>query len=152
MLKKTTIYAVTLSTILLLTLFTASLTPTYAQTIKKGGTVESMQDPGVGHEAHQLAIILPPSEKTYSGILYYSATENIQLVSLKGPLDPSKKYGGPTWTPDGKTIFALTFVDPNKSAGKWSFSGNALAVHTLWQSHFLYNTQFNTTKLDQKLK
>lgn len=142
--KKTTIYAVTLSTILLLTLFATSLTPTYAQTFKKGGTTESIQDPGIGHESHQLAIILPPSEKTYSGILYYSATENVQLVSLKGPLDSAKKYGGPTWTPDGKTIFALTFVDPHKSVGKWSFSGNALAVHTMKTNPFTvqYSVQY----------
>ena len=36
--------------------------------------LESVQDPGVGHEQHQLAIILPPSDKVYSGKLMYDAS------------------------------------------------------------------------------
>ena len=95
------------------------------------GTIESIQDPGVGHETHQLAIILPPSDNVYSGILSYNASEPIQLVALHGPLDEGEESGQAIWTPDGDTIFALTFVDPKTSAGEWSFSGNALAVHTL---------------------
>ena len=35
------------------------------------------------------------------------------------------------WTPDGKTNFALTFVDPKNQMGVWEFSGNALALHTM---------------------
>jgi len=99
------------------------------------GTMESMQDPGVGHESHQLAIILAPSEKTYSGILSYSSSEPIQLVSLRGPISASEKPAM-TWTPDGETIFELTFVDPKKSMGSWAFSGNALAVHTMKTTPF----------------
>ncbi|MGH9998265.1 MAG: hypothetical protein ACRD90_00160, partial [Nitrosopumilaceae archaeon] len=37
----------------------------------KTGTITSVQDPGVGHESHQLAIILPPSSSVYKGILTY---------------------------------------------------------------------------------
>lgn len=96
----------------------------------KTGTLTSIQDPGQGHESHQLAIILPPSDKVYKGILTYSASENIQLVALHGPLAPGEDAGQAIWTPDGKTKFALTFVDPANSMGTWVFSGNALAVHT----------------------
>ena len=96
----------------------------------KTGTITSVQDPGVGHESHQLAIILPPSDKTYTGVLTYSASENIQLVALHGPLAPGEDKGQAIWTPDGKTKFALTFIDPANSAGSWIFTGNALAVHT----------------------
>ena len=96
----------------------------------KSGTLTSVQDPGVGHEGHQLAIILPPSENIYKGIVSYSASENIQLVALTGPLADGEDNGQPIWTPDGKTKFALTFVDPGNSMGTWAFSGNALAVHT----------------------
>ncbi len=47
-----------------------------------------MQDPGIGHEQHSLALILPPRDIPYSGgVISYSASENIQLVSLIGPLD-----------------------------------------------------------------
>jgi len=33
------------------------------------GTINSMIDPGIGHEEHQITIILPPSENIYKGIL-----------------------------------------------------------------------------------
>jgi len=96
----------------------------------KTGTITSVQDPGLGHESHQLAIILPPSDRTYTGVLTYSASENIQLVALHGPLAPGEDAGQKTWSLDENTKFALTFVDPKNSMGTWVFSGNALAVHT----------------------
>ncbi|RDJ32638.1 MAG: copper-binding protein [Crenarchaeota archaeon] len=110
----------------------------------KTGTMGSMQDPGVGHESHQLAIILPPSENTYSGILSYSASEPIQLVSLKGPLAEGMT-AEKTWTPDGETIFELTFVDPKNAMGSWEFSGNALAVHTLNTNEFTVSYSVSAT-------
>jgi len=94
------------------------------------GTVDTVQDPGIGHESHQLAVLLAPSSDVYSGILSYSATEDIQLVSLRGPIGADEKPAK-TWTPDGETIFELTFVDPKNAMGSWEFSGNALAVHTM---------------------
>ena len=100
------------------------------------GTMTSSQDPGVGHENHQLAVLLAPRDKPYSGHLTYDASENIQLVSLIGPVSPKHQQGQPTWTPDGKTFYALVFVDPKKSAGSWTFSGNALAVHTMNKDPF----------------
>jgi hypothetical protein len=100
------------------------------------GTLDSMLDPGIGHETHQLAIILPPSEKTYSGILTYSASEPIQLVALHGPLAEGEDTGQAIWTPDGETKFALTFVDPETNMGMWAFAGNALAVHTMNEDQF----------------
>ncbi|MFQ5497067.1 MAG: plastocyanin/azurin family copper-binding protein [Nitrosopumilus sp.] len=90
----------------------------------------SVQDPGIGHESHQLAVLLAPSDKVYSGTLLYDASENIQLVSLRGPIGADEKPAK-TWTPDGETIFELTFVDPKNAKGEWGFSGNALAVHTM---------------------
>jgi len=100
------------------------------------GTLTSMTDPGVGHESHQLAIILPPSEMTYSGLLTYSASEPIQLVALHGPLAEGEDNGQAIWTPDGETKFALTFVDSESSMGTWVFAGNALAVHTMNTDEF----------------
>ena len=46
----------------------------------------STLDPGIGHETHQIAILLAPSDKVYSGTLKYDASERIQLVTLHGPL------------------------------------------------------------------
>ncbi|KAF6244906.1 hypothetical protein [Nitrosopumilus sp. b2] len=94
------------------------------------GVLTSVQDPGQGHENHQLAIILPPSDKVYRGHLTYAASENVQLVALHGPLKKGMDKGQAIWSPDGKTKFGLTFVDKETSAGVWQFSGNAIAVHT----------------------
>ena len=94
------------------------------------GTIESIIDPGIGHEFHSLAIIIPPSEDVFSGTLSYSASEPIQLVSLEGPLALGET-ALMIWTPDGKTNFALTFVDSKNQMGVWEFSGNALALHTM---------------------
>ncbi len=96
----------------------------------------SVQDPGIGHESHQLAVLLAPSENTYSGTLLYDASENIQLVSLRGPVGADENPAK-TWTPDGETIFELTFVDPKNAKGEWAFSGNALAVHTMKTTPFV---------------
>ncbi|MFB3096260.1 MAG: hypothetical protein ACE1YX_01020, partial [Nitrosopumilaceae archaeon] len=72
------------------------------------GTIQSMLDPGIGHETHQLAIILPPTDMIYKGIVSYDASEPIQLVALHGPLAEGEDSGQPIWTPDGETKFALT--------------------------------------------
>jgi len=66
-----------------------TMTKTKAHSYKSMmGTITSEQDPGVGHDKHQLAVILPPSDKMYKGVLSYSASEPIQLVALHGPLGP----------------------------------------------------------------
>ena len=124
--------------------------PTISKPIMKGwDRVESVQDPGVGHETHQLAIILPPSDKVYSGKIQYDASEPIQLVTLHGPLGPGEDNGQPIWTPDGKTKFALTFVDQKKSRGSWDFAGNALAVHTMKTTPFTtdYKLDYEESKI-----
>ena len=46
-------------------------------------TITSSQDPGIGHQSHQLALILSPNEGTmYDGSMTYTASENVQLVVL----------------------------------------------------------------------
>ena len=109
----------------------------------------SSQDPGMGHETHQLAVLLAPSDKVYSGTLTYDASEPIQLVSLVGPLKIGEDQGQPTWTPDGKTKFALTFVDPKNSRGEWNFVGNALAVHTMKTTPFIVDYKVTYDELEE---
>ena len=94
------------------------------------GSMQSETDPGLGHEEHQLAVLLPPSSNGYAGILTYSASENVQLVALHGPLTEDQIMGQTIWTPDGETKFALTLVDQQNKMGSWMFTGNALAAHT----------------------
>lgn len=116
------------------------------------GVVESIIDPGVGHESHSLAVIIPPSEDIHTGILSYSASENIQLVSLNGPVGPDESPDL-IWTPDGSTIFELTFIDPKNKMGSWEFSGNALALHTLNTNGFTasYSVVTTTEKMEKPM-
>lgn len=96
--------------------------------------VESMQDPGVGHEAHQLAIILPPKEGvTYSGRFSYSASAPVEVVVLHD-IKPGETPAL-TYTIDGKKKWGLSLIflgGDNKPAksGSMSFAGAALALHT----------------------
>ncbi|MGI0089551.1 MAG: DUF7482 domain-containing protein [Nitrosopumilaceae archaeon] len=93
-------------------------------------TLTSMQDPGQGHESHQLAIILPPNKGTlYDGSLTYTASEPVQIVILH-EIDKDDAKGQPTWTVDGSTVFGLTLVELGTNAGSYEFTGAALALHT----------------------
>jgi len=121
--------------------FTATVTVAYVELepgvynrgTVKSGTIQSAPDPAMGHESHSLAIILPPREIPYQGgTLAYSASENVQLVALHGPLAPGQDVGQPTWSLDDGTTYALTLVDTIGTNGVWgTFSGNALALHSM---------------------
>ena len=46
-------------------------------------TITSSQDPGVGHEGHQLALVLSPNVGTlYDGSMTYTASKPVQIVVL----------------------------------------------------------------------
>ncbi len=109
------------------------------------GTMDSVQDPGMGHESHQIAVIIAPSSDVYSGILSYSASEPIQLIALRGPIGPDE-HPEKTWTVDGTNIFEMTFVDPKNAMGSWEFSGNALAVHTKNTTQFTVSYSVSAMK------
>lgn len=111
------------------------------------GTIKSETDPGMGHEQHQLAVLLPPSSNVYAGLLTYSASENVQLVALHGPLTDDEVMGQTIWTPDGKTKFALTLVDQQNKMGTWMFTGNALAVHTFSTEPFSLSYSLHYAKI-----
>jgi len=93
-------------------------------------TITSSQDPGQGHESHQLALILSPNEGTlYDGSLTYAASEPVQIVVLHEII--SAQVGGqPTWTVDGTTVYGLSLINPETTAGSFEFTGAALALHT----------------------
>ena len=113
----------------------STLTSAYGNVVSE--TLTSVQDPGVGHEGHQLAVILPPSDNVYIGKITFSASENVQYVTIHGPLGPDDDNGQPIWSPDGgETKFALTFIDNELKSGGWFFAGNALALHTMHDTPF----------------
>ena len=63
-------------------------------------TITSSQDPGQGHENHQLALILSPNEGTlYDGSMTFTASEPVQIVVLH-ELTKEESKGQPIWTVD----------------------------------------------------
>ena len=126
-----TIIAVVIATIFSIPLLTDQFVN--AKTLKKiqfTQTLTSMQDPGQGHESHQLAIILSPNKGAiYDGSITYTASEPVQIVVLH-EINKDDAKGQPTWTVDGDTVFGLTLVDLGANAGSYEFTGAALALHT----------------------
>ncbi len=92
-------------------------------------TVTSTQDPGQGHETHQLAMILSPNTGTiYDGSISYTSSQDVQPTILH-EISSKDARGQATWTVDGKNIYGLTLLDPKKS-GSFEFTGAAVALHS----------------------
>jgi len=93
-------------------------------------TITSSQDPGKGHESHQLALVLTPNVGTlYDGSLTYTASKPVQIVVLH-EIDSGESKGQPTWTVDGKTTYGLSLIDLGTSSSSFEFTGAALALHS----------------------
>ncbi len=93
-------------------------------------TITSSQDPGQGHENHQLALILSPNEGTiYDGSMTFTSSDPVQIVVLH-EISSQESKGQPTWTVDGKTIYGLSLIDLQKNSGSFEFTGAALALHS----------------------
>ena len=99
-------------------------------------TITSLQDPGQGHEGHQLAIILSPSEGTiYDGSVTFTASEPVQLVVLH-EISESDSKGQPIWTIDGEKIYALSLMEKESNSDSFEFTGAALALHSKTSKQF----------------
>ena len=93
-------------------------------------TITSSQDPGQGHENHQLSLILSPNEGTiYDGSMTFTSSEPVQVVVLH-EITSQESKGQPTWSVDGKTIYGLSLIDLQKKSGSFEFTGAALALHS----------------------
>jgi len=101
-------------------------------------TITSLQDPGQGHEGHQLAIILSPSEGTlYDGSVTFTASEPVQLFVLH-EINENDSKGQPIWTIDGEKIYALSLLERESKSDSFEFTGSALALHSK-------NSEFTST-------
>lgn len=99
-------------------------------------TITSLQDPGQGHESHQLAIILSPSEGTiYDGSVTFTASEPVQVVVLH-EISESDSKGQPIWTIDGEKIYALSLMEKESNSDSFEFTGAALALHSKTSKQF----------------
>ena len=93
-------------------------------------TVTSSQDPGIGHESHQFALILSPNEGTiYDGSVTYAASAPIELAVLH-EISKEDAKGQPTWSVDGNKIYGLSLIDQKSNSGSLEFTGAALALHS----------------------
>jgi hypothetical protein len=93
-------------------------------------TITSTQDPGIGHESHQLAMILSPNPGTiYDGSMTFTSSEPVQIVVLH-EINEIDAKGQPTWSIDGKTIYGLSLIDTQKKSDSFEFTGAALALHS----------------------
>ena len=104
------------------------------------GTVTSTQDPLPGHEAHQLAILLPPRAdgSIYEGTVTYTASKPVEVVVLQNFANNTAVdsfYGGLATAPLGEGTVAISLISPQYSgpinAASLPFAGNALALHTI---------------------
>jgi hypothetical protein len=99
-------------------------------------TVTSTQDPGLGHNDEQMAIILPPNTGSiYHGSITFSASQPVQIIILH-QINKSDSKGQPTWTVDGNTFYAQTIIDSNSNSGSLDFTGSALGLHSTNSSQF----------------
>ena len=92
-------------------------------------TITSTQDPGLGHEGHQLALVLSPSPGIlYDGSMTFTSSAPMQVVVLH-EIKSSQAKGQPTWTVDGEAVYGLSLIEMGKS-GSFEFTGAALALHS----------------------
>lgn len=93
-------------------------------------TITSSQDPGQGHENHQLALILSPNEGTfYDGSMTFTSSEPVEIVVLH-KINSNDAKGQPTWTIDGNIIYAISLINLNTKSDSFEFTGAALALHS----------------------
>ena len=93
-------------------------------------TITSTQDPGLGHEGHQIAMILSPNTGTiYDGSMTFTSSEPVQVLVLH-EINEIDAKGQSTWTIDEKTIYGLSLIDLNKKSGSFEFTGAAIGLHS----------------------
>ena len=93
-------------------------------------TYVSSQDPGRGHEGHQLAMLLSPRDGIiYDGSLTFVADRPVRVAILH-EIDPSESRGQPVWTVDGNAIYGISIIDNDGASGSFEFTGAALALHS----------------------
>ena len=92
-------------------------------------TITSSQNPGLGYEDNQMALILSPNEGTiYDGSVTFTSSEIPQVMVLH-EINSSDVKNQPTWTVDGKTIYGISLVNMDQQSGSFEFTGAALALN-----------------------
>ena len=93
-------------------------------------TITSSEDPGKGHQNHQLALVLSPNEGTlYDGSMTFTSSTPVQIVVLH-EINSKQVKGQPTWTVDGNSVYGMSLIDLEEKSGSFEFTGAALALHS----------------------
>jgi len=99
-------------------------------------TITSSQDPGLGHENHQLALILSPNEGTiYDGSMTFTSSESVKVVILH-EISHNDVQGQDVWNVNEGTIYGLSLIDPEKKSGSFEFTGAGVALHSTNSKEF----------------
>lgn len=111
-------------------------------------TLTSIQDPGAGHESHQVAMFLPPLGEgaVYSGTLTWAASDPVELFTYH-------HYDGPTGNspplytePSNNVTYAspLFFTAPDSADhGSMQLAANAIGFHSLEGTRFTVTATFD---------
>lgn len=122
-------------------------------------TITSTQDPGLGHENQQLALILSPNEGTiYDGSMTFTSSDLVKVLVLH-EINQNDVQGQDTWTVNKNTIYGLSLIDPEKKSGSFEFTGAGLALHSTNSKKFTTTVSVDgwirgqpTQVLEQKLE
>jgi len=99
-------------------------------------TITSSQDLALGHENHQLALILSPNEGTiYDGSMTFTSSELVKVIVLH-EISQNDVHGQDTWSVNKNTIYGLSLIDPEKKSGSFEFTGAGLGLHSINSKEF----------------
>ena len=99
-------------------------------------TLTSSQDPGLGNENHQLALILAPNEGTiYDGSMTFTSSESVNVIVLH-EINQEDVNGQDTWKINEKLIYGKSILEPEKKSGSIEFTGAGLALHSTNSEEF----------------
>lgn len=114
----------------------------FQKKIRMSKTMGSVVDPIPGHEAHQLAMLLPPQDEImYAGTLTFTSSAPVEVIVFHEYEQPAGSPANPLQvTIDGKQYaLSLMFLGEGETGAKVGsipFAGNALALHTLDGTEF----------------
>ena len=122
-------------------------------------TITSSQDPGLGHEEHQLALVLSPNEGTiYDGSMTFTSSELVNVIVLH-EINQNDVNGQDTWAVNDNKIYGLSLLNPEKKSGSIEFTGAGVALHSTNSKEFTTTVSVDgwirgqpTQVLEQKLE
>jgi len=122
-------------------------------------TITSSQDPGLGHEDHQLALVLSPNEGTiYDGSMTFTSSELVNVIVLH-EINQNEVNGQDTWAVNDNKIYGLSLLNPEKKSGSIEFTGAGVALHSTNSKEFTTTVSVDgwirgqpTQILEQKLE